>query len=77
MKRINVHFDNAAIEGLDKKREQLQNSGRWYQRGISRADLIRFAVGEVFGVKCSYVHTTQENLRELLEELKPKKKKKG
>lgn len=77
MKRVNLHFDNEVIEKLDEVCKKLREKRPWYQRGISRADLIRLAVAQMFDLKFTYVHASKENLLELIEGLKPKKKKKG
>lgn len=74
LKRVNIHFDNETLVKLDEVCKKIREKGHWYQRSISRADLIRLAVSVVFNINFTYVHTSKDSLLELIEELKPKKK---
>ena len=72
MKRINVHFDDEVISESDKILNKLKEGEYWGFRGLTRADLIRLGVSELFKIKYSYVHIQREHLLEKLKKLKLK-----
>jgi len=65
MKRVNVHLDSDTPENLDKILKKISDDSGYRYREAKRADLIRFAIGEVFGFKTSYAYRLREDLEKL------------
>ena len=72
MKRINMHLENDTVVKLDKIVEKIRQKSSWSYRSITRADLIRLAISELFKIKYPYIHTSSEALLDTIKELKLK-----
>lgn len=64
MKRYNIHLDPEWMKALDEICEKIAgyDTGSYCFWGISRAELIRFAVGHCFGLEQEYPRFNKEEL---------------
>ncbi|MFA5272294.1 MAG: ribbon-helix-helix domain-containing protein [Candidatus Omnitrophota bacterium] len=61
MIRVNIHLSKETIEELDKIAEKASYGNYW--RRYSRADLVRYAIGKVYGINAGYNGFLEENLK--------------
>lgn len=68
MKRYNIHIATDWMEVIEKIRQELiKGSGeKYYAYGLTRADLIRIAIGEYFGFAGGYAHLYGEEWKKAL-----------
>lgn len=78
MKRVNIHLDENWLSELDAIADKVKGSHRGYfMAKISRADMIRFAVSQMYGFKYYSSAISQQGMTEAIKGLKIKKQDDG
>jgi len=71
MKRVNIHLDEEMLKQLDELLVKIKSSGStaiWGQN-ITRADLIRLAVGKYFNLDVLYIHCYSNHIEEVVDKI--------
>ncbi len=68
LKRVNIHINEADLKKLDALVKQIHSTKdpSWWTRGVTRADLIRYALSNTFGFEFDNLHTSIETLKKEL-----------
>ena len=71
MKRINMHLDEKMLKRLDELVVKVQSSGVGGTRMlyVSRADLIRLAIGMYFNLDVPYIHCYSNHIEEVVNKI--------
>lgn len=74
MKRVNIHLDENWLSELDAIADKIKGSHRGYfMIAISRADVIRFAISQMYGFEYHSSAISQQGMTEAVKGLKIKK----
>jgi len=71
VKRVNIHLDEELLKQLDELLVMIKSSGGTaiFVQRITRADLIRLAIGMYFNLDVPYIHCYSNHIEEVVNKI--------